>query len=92
MVLQLFTIQIVHVMINSCKSTKAINSFQYVAIPSPRDVFARYGERVSNNGSFSCGIEGGSPQMVSATSVIDQMISAQNLIELDMSSQQKTKQ
>lgn len=76
-------------MINSCKSTKVINSFQYVAIPSPRDVFARYGERVSNNGSFSCGVEGGSPQMVSSTSVIDQLISAQNLLEADMLSQKK---
>lgn len=70
-------------MINSCKSTKSINSFQYVAIPNPRDVFAKYGERINSNGSFSCDASGGSPQLVSSSSVIDQMINAQSFLEND---------
>lgn len=43
-------------MINSCKQTKEINKFQYVAIPSPRDVFNKYGER-ENKGIYTCGVD-----------------------------------
>lgn len=71
-------------MINSCKATKEINSFQYVAIPSPRDVFARYGERLSNRGEYSTDASTlSSPSMVSAGSVIDQIINAQAMLERD---------
>ena len=72
-------------MINSCKKTKDINSFRYVAIPSPRDVFARYGERFSSRGEYSSSGEAVAPAMVSAGSVIDQMINAQSYLESEFS-------
>lgn len=68
-------------MINTCESTRRINSFQFVAIPSPRDVFARYGERLSSRGEYSSSGDQVEPAMVSATSVIDQMINAQHYLE-----------
>ena len=68
--------------INSCKSTKSINSFQYVAIPSPRDVFSRYGERLSSRGEYStCQGEYTSPALVNPSSTIDSMINAQRMLE-----------
>lgn len=70
-------------MINSCKKTKLINSFQYVAIPSPRDVFARYGERLSSRGEYTSSGEQTTPSLVSAGSTIEQMINAQRLLEND---------
>lgn len=70
-------------MINSCKKTKDINSFRFVAIPSPRDVFARYGERLSSRGEYSSNGEAVAPAMVSAGSVIDQMINAQHYLATD---------
>lgn len=75
-------------MINTCKATRKINSFKYVAIPSPRDVFAKFGERVSSRGEYSttAGVAS-SPSMVSASSVIDQMINAENLLKSATDSQ-----
>lgn len=71
-------------MINSCKATKQINSFVYCEIPSPRDVFRKYGERLSERGVYTTdGSTQGTPQMVNSSSVIDQMINAQTLLEAD---------
>lgn len=76
-------------MINSIPSTKKINSFEFVAIPSPRDVFNRYGERVSNSGEFSCGAElGSAPVLVSSGSVIDQMVNAESYLNSSVNEQQ----
>lgn len=75
-------------MINTCESTRRINAFQFVAIPSPRDVFARYGERLSSRGEYSSSGEQVAPAMVSATSVIDQMINAQSFLEAEVPAQQ----
>lgn len=72
-------------MINSCKKTKDINSFRFVAIPSPRDVFARYGERLSSRGEYSSSGETVAPAMVSSGSIIDQMINAQSYLEREIS-------
>lgn len=72
-------------MINSCKKTKDINSFRFVAIPSPRDVFARYGERLSSRGEYSSAGETVAPAMVSSGSTIDQMINAQAFLEREIS-------
>lgn len=73
-------------MINSCKATKKINSFEYVAIPSPRDVFMRYGERLSNVGQLGTDRDTiGIPAMVSSGSTIDMMINAQHMLENDVS-------
>lgn len=72
-------------MINSCKDTKSINSFQYVAIPSPRDVFSRYGERLSSRGEYSTsGDVYASPALVNPSSTIDSMINAQRMLENDV--------
>lgn len=72
-------------MINSCKSTKSINSFQFVAIPSPRDVFARYGERLSSRGEYSTTANDyTSPALVNPSSTIDSMINAQRMLEHDV--------
>lgn len=74
-------------MINSIETTKKINRFEFVSIPSPRDVFNRYGERLSNKGEFSCGAELGSvPAIVSAGSTIDQMINASAMLENQLGS------
>lgn len=70
-------------MINSCEKTKKINSFQYVAIPSPRDVFNRYGERLSSRGEYTSSGEQVSPSLVSSGSVIDQLINAQTMLETE---------
>lgn len=70
-------------MINSCKKTKDINSFRYVAIPSPRDVFARYGERLSSRGEYSSSGETVAPAMVSSGSTIDQIINAQHYLTVE---------
>ena len=67
-------------MINSCKSTKRINAFCFVSIPSPRDVFARYGERLSSRGEYTSSGEQVLPALVSSSSVIDQMINAQSFL------------
>lgn len=72
-------------MINTCDATRRINSFQFVAIPSPRDVFARYGERLSSRGEYSSSGEQVSPAMVNASSVIDQIINAQHYLENEVS-------
>lgn len=76
-------------MINTCESTRRINSFQFVAIPSPRDVFARYGERLSSRGEYSSCGEQVAPAMVNPSSVIDQMINAQHYIENEVSNPTK---
>ena len=74
-------------MINTCESTRRINSFQFVAIPSPRDVFMRYGERLSSRGEYSSSGEQVAPAMVSSSSVIDQIINAESLLNSEVSSQ-----
>lgn len=76
-------------MINTCESTRRINSFQFVAIPSPRDVFMRYGERLSMRGEYSSSGEQVAPSIVSASSVIDQMINANTLLEQDIANATK---
>lgn len=74
-------------MINSCKATKKINSFEYVAIPSPRQIFNRYGERENEHGLYLSDGTGSDPVPVSSGSVIDQMINAQRMLESDLSRQ-----
>lgn len=71
--------------INSCKATKQINAFVYSAIPSPRDIFRKYGERLNDKGVYTASADdSGSPQLVSGGSVIDQMINAQRMLESDL--------
>lgn len=68
-------------MVNSCKKTKELNKFQYVAIPSPRDVFNKYGER-ENKGIYSCGVDGTDVEPYFAgQSTIAQMVHAQKSLE-----------
>lgn len=69
-------------MVNSIKSTKAINSFQYVAIPSARDAFAMYGERTSKEGSFCTSQdEVGDPVPTGSESMIASVIRGQKLVQ-----------
>lgn len=72
-------------MINSCQDTKRINSFQYVAIPSPRDVFNMYGERLSSRGEYSTDSAIQTfPVPVNSSSVIDGLINAQRMLEIEV--------
>lgn len=70
--------------INSCEHTKRINRFEYVPIPSPRDVFLKYGERVSSRGEYTSSGEGTIPSQVSSCSTIDSIINAEKMIAYDL--------
>lgn len=68
-------------MIKAPKSVRTINSFQYVAVPSPRDVFIRYGERQSAKGEYTTdGTTQVNPSIVNRSSVIDEMINAEMML------------
>lgn len=65
-------------MIQSIEQRKRINRFQDVRIPSGRDIFARYGERLSQGEYTTTAGVSSDPAIVNSGSVIDQMITAQN--------------
>lgn len=69
-------------MIATTKETRKVNSFEYVAIPTLRDLFNRYGARIGSEGAYTA-VPGefSEPQLVSATSTIEQMRRAQRLLE-----------
>lgn len=64
-------------MVNTCKDTRNINKFQYVAIPSPRDIFLKYGERVNNNPCYGTDANGDCDCVMMSHSVIEQCIAAE---------------
>lgn len=78
-------------MINSCAKTKEINAFVYEAIPSPRDIYRRYGERKSDSGIFTSTASASEPIYPSSCSTIDSMVRAQNMISNDVANLQKKK-
>lgn len=78
-------------MINSCAKTKEINAFVYEAIPSPRDIYRRYGERNSESGFLSSNGTITDPIYPSSCSTIDSMVRAQNMISNDVANLQKKK-
>lgn len=65
-------------MINSIEQKKRINRFQDVRIPSARDLYCRYGERLGKGEYTTNGSTFADPAIVNSGSVIDQMITAQN--------------
>lgn len=65
-------------MIQSIEQRKRINRFQDVRIPSGRDIFARYGERLSQGEYTTTAGVSVHPAIVNSGSVIDQMVTAQN--------------
>lgn len=71
-------------MIATTDETRKVNSFQYVAIPTMRDLFFRYGARIGSEGAYTT-VPGelSTPQIVSATSTIEQMRRAQKMLEKD---------
>lgn len=77
-------------MIQAPKSTKAINSFCYSAIPSPRDVFAKYGARQNAQGEFSTSVdEYGDPALVGSSSRIDQILNADAMLRAELEKQKE---
>lgn len=71
-------------MIYAPKELRSINSFKFVSVPSPRDVFMRYGERASTGGEYSTdAMTQASPSIVNTSSVIDEIINAQRMLETD---------
>lgn len=77
-------------MITASKSTRNINKFVDVAIPSPRDLFQRYGERDSKGVYLSSeddhsNIVGNQSQVV-----IAQLVNAQNMIQSEVNKNSKS--
>lgn len=69
-------------MLYAIDCTREINRFRKVAIPTSRDLYAKYGERVSNGG-ISTTTEGelNEPAIVAGGSIISQVIRSQAEIE-----------
>lgn len=76
-------------MITACKSTRNINKFIEVAIPSPRDLYQRYGERDSKGVYLSSDEERSSIVGSQSQVVIAQLVNAQHMIESEVSKSKK---
>lgn len=66
--------------INSIDQTKKINRFKKVYIPSPKDLYLQYGERLGKGEYTTSADEIGEPVPLGGSSVIDQMVSAQEYL------------
>lgn len=78
-------------MLKATKQTRQINSFVLVSIPSPRDLFARYGEKQGQGIYASDGLVSGQV-LNSGNTVIDQMIAAQSMLESECKSVEPARQ
>ena len=63
------------------KKTTVINAFKRTAVIKPRDLYARYGERMSTNGISSTDASTVADIIPSSSSVIEQMIAGQKSLE-----------
>ena len=67
-------------MIRAPKSMRELNSFQFVAIPTPRDIFNRFGFGKASENFSNDGTEIGEIA-VQPRSIIGQMVRCQNDLE-----------
>lgn len=72
-------------MITASKSTRNINKFIDVAIPSPRDLYIRYGERDSKGVYLSSDEDRSSIVGSQSQVVIAQLVNAQRMVESEVS-------
>lgn len=63
------------------EKTRRINAFKRTGIISPRDIYARYGERRNVRAIHSTDAATPSDVIPSGSAVIDSMIAAQNMIK-----------
>lgn len=68
-------------MLNAVKKAREINKFRLVAIPKPRDLFARYGERYSTSGVSATSKDVISTPSVSCHTVIGQLSAGQSILD-----------
>lgn len=68
-------------MYQASKKTRSINAFQRTAVVRPRDLYAKYGQRVNRAGVHSTSIDEIAPVIPNGGSVIDQMILGQDTLK-----------
>lgn len=67
-------------MYQATKKTRAINAFKRMRVVKPRDLYARYGERVNPKAIHGTSANEPSTVVPSGQSVIGSMVSAQELL------------
>lgn len=63
------------------KKTRVINSFKRTAVQSPRDLYARYGQRMNPRAIHGSNGRDNSNVIPPGTSVIQSMIAAQRVLD-----------